>query len=51
MTDSTPASGGDLGTPPLQRLMKTLAITLAALLPLWLIVRLRKPIAAAAATA
>ena len=32
-------------------LLTEVAITLAALLPLWLIVRLRKPIAAAAATA
>ena len=32
-------------------LLTELAITLAALLPLWLIFRLRKPIAAAAATA
>ena len=30
MTDSSSAPGGDLGTPPLRRLMKTLAITLAA---------------------
>ena len=30
MTDSSPAPGGDLGTPPLRRLLKTLAITLVA---------------------
>lgn len=30
MTDSSPAPGADLGTPPLRRLLGTLAITLAA---------------------
>ena len=30
MTDSSSAPGGDLGTPPLRTLLKTLAITLAA---------------------
>ena len=38
MTDSSPAPGGDLGTPPIRKLLRTLLITLAAAAVVFLVV-------------